>query len=190
MIDDRQRIFTSIYIIFGVGIVGGLIGIASSNFQEHNERMAKKRNMLIIQNMDEYESSLSSRLKSFSTNTVKSINVMYKTSASLSMKYFHYLTCDSFRSIQDQPISDDARSDLEVARISNNELYEMSCDCVRDIYVREYDRDIRQLRYNFIFDLIVIFFLTCIGMLIMMGIEDWSSGEAFYWACVTISTIG
>ncbi len=48
-----ERVFTSFYIIIGIAIFGSLVGIVFTFLSEHQERMAKQRNLRSFLQMKE-----------------------------------------------------------------------------------------------------------------------------------------
>lgn len=44
-VTSSERVFTSFYIIVGIAVCGSLVGVVFTFLSEHNERMAKQRNL-------------------------------------------------------------------------------------------------------------------------------------------------
>lgn len=63
-------------------------------------------------------------------------------------------------------------------------------DSLQAVNIKMFDEDLQDMRRNILqtFGLIVI--LLCTGWLSMLLIEDWNTGDAFYWSVVTITTVG
>lgn len=61
---------------------------------------------------------------------------------------------------------------------------------VREDSISAYREDLAKLRVMSVRDFVAIFLMIVFGMVVMMGIEGWHSSDAFYWATVTITTVG
>ena len=59
-ITDSEKTFTSFYIIVGIAICGSLVGIIFTYMSEHQERMAKQRNLRSFLVMKEHKKNSSS----------------------------------------------------------------------------------------------------------------------------------
>jgi len=59
-----------------------------------------------------------------------------------------------------------------------------------DVSQQAFRKDLRRLVIRFLFDALMICFAVFVGMGAMIGFEGWTPIEAFYWAVVTIATIG
>jgi voltage-gated potassium channel len=60
----------------------------------------------------------------------------------------------------------------------------------REASIAAYEEDRYQLRKSAILDFFLIWALIIFGMLVMSGIEGWSTADSFYWATETVMTVG
>jgi voltage-gated potassium channel len=61
---------------------------------------------------------------------------------------------------------------------------------LREASIAAYEEDRYQLRKSAILDFFLIWALIIFGMLVMSGIEGWSTADSFYWATETVMTVG
>jgi hypothetical protein len=59
-----------------------------------------------------------------------------------------------------------------------------------DVSEEAYTKELRRLVIQFCFDVFIICVAVFVGMGAMIGFEGWTPIEAFYWATVTIATVG
>jgi hypothetical protein len=67
---------------------------------------------------------------------------------------------------------------------------EKTFDEIRADSIQGYQEDLHKLRVQGGWNLLAVLILIIFGMGVMMGIENWNSADAFYWATVTITTVG
>ena len=61
---------------------------------------------------------------------------------------------------------------------------------IREDSISAYLEDLTQLRVQSIRDFIAIFVILIFGMAVMIIVESWSAADSFYWATVTLTTVG
>lgn len=61
---------------------------------------------------------------------------------------------------------------------------------LREVSTKAYEDEVNKLLFFLIVEFICIFVILIVGMVGMIVIEGWNSSVAFYWAAVTICTVG
>jgi hypothetical protein len=61
---------------------------------------------------------------------------------------------------------------------------------VRNDSLAAYQNELRDLRRSVVINFLVIFLVLIVGMVVMSNIEGWDNAISFYWAVVTLMTVG
>lgn len=205
-----KRVFTAFYILVGVAIFGSLFSTITTFVQDHQERMAKLRSMRAMIRMKEKEAELS---RTKSTNFSSASN--NSSSHGVPITSWHHgttiselisgsLTRSNTNTGADHQNEEFADGNMQPRRsrltheISrrlsllsfSEKKREKTLGELREASISTYEEDRQQLKKAAFTDFCVMFSLIIFGMLVMSGIEGWSTGDSFYWATVTILTVG
>ncbi len=180
---ERERVFTAFYILLGIALCGTALGAVTTFLQKHQEKMAKKRNLRTLMMMQDEEGGVDFMLPR-DTNSNKD-SVPRQSDADEGS--------GSYSMSGDRPsVSANRRISLFQMAMSFSEPKRKvkSLQELRDASINAYEEDYISLQRSSILNLIAVFAVLIFGMLIMASIEDWNHGDAFYWAVVTIMTVG
>jgi hypothetical protein len=212
-VSERERVFTAFFIIFGIAVCSSALGSMSTLLQSHQERINKQRNMRAMLLMKEEEKAEEERSKSFAASD--SIGNISLTALRSTARQDVQLTDEesatgggtvtSPMAGMDEEgadtLSDDRKKSTSVAK-RRQSLLDMAMSLsidrprkktlkeLRDASLSAFEEDYHQMMLASIFDVVAMFVILIVGMIGMHIIEGWSYGEAFYWATVTIMTVG
>ena len=78
--------------------------------------------------------------------------------------------------------------------LSNNRDYEQAdkkiVEALQKLNVDMFDEDLQDLKISALRNIALMWIIIFFGCLIMLEIEDWNFGDSYYWAIVTITTVG
>jgi hypothetical protein len=200
----NQRLFTAFYIILGIAICSTAVGTLSTILQTHHERTAKLRNIratLLMQ--DEQPSSSSSNvvfqhdletsnsLPDFPTSVYHGTTTI-ATAAPTTNTSISKTT--SINTTEDTRTVSFARTksflNLALTNLSMEKPQKKSLKELRDASLFAFQEDYYQLRKATILDIVYVFIILIVGMITMHCLEHWTLSDSFYWAVVTIFTVG
>ena len=207
----NERIFTALYVIFGIFILSAAVTAVSTAIygrynaavEERFARMALRMREERIRHSDSID--IDTHIET-TTNYGSNVDKEHR-----SMQQDHIL---KFLDMNEHSRIDGAESEQEAASLSFRQRVLSKVDGItatiippisknlqhqRDKEVLEtlqalnlsiFDEDLQEMRVNIIrtFGLIVLVML--IGWISMLLIEDWNFGDSFYWSVVTITTVG
>ena len=184
--DDEQRLFTAFYIIIGVSIGGSFIGVISSIITDHNAKLQDKRNKEVVDTFERQDKPKSSGIFAsmyhYSIDSVKSLfDSRGRARSSSSTK---------IALVSNNDKNDEMSRISENAPRSNNNIGDKTFTSIKEVYRSIYNKDLEESKFNAITDFCIIIVLICIGTIAMYSIESFTGITAFYWSCVTITTIG
>jgi hypothetical protein len=177
-LSPAERLFTAFYILVGIAICSGLLGVISTFVQDHQVRVTKQRNMRALLLM-------------------KDEDVMPTTPNSPSMSHGISLTEMEEGSGDISPKSPSLSSDSRKARRSSILDFAYSITAVkkktlaefRDASLSAYDADYKELHRTTLLDFVGIFIVLLVGMGGMAAIEGWGCADSFYCKTLTIITV-
>lgn len=216
-ISEHERVFTAFFIIFGIVVCSSALGVISTMMQAHQERVNKLRGMRAMLLMKEEEEAAEERARSFAANDMTgNISLSALRSAAqteltadeespvVSPVYTNAAAEPHSGHEEDEDGGDRKRSvssispkrrmsrgfldmamSLSIERPRKKTLKEL-----RDASLSAFEEDYYQMMIASIVDFVAIFVILIVGMIGMHIVEGWSYGEAFYWATVTIMTVG
>lgn len=178
-LSPKQRVFTAFYILLGIGICGTALGTISTFMKEHEEKMTKQRNLRAMLSMKE---------ESNDHNIQKLANAMDQNNRGRRKSGSGNGRTES----DDSSEKSGRRSRSSILSFAYNftEPKTKTLGELRNASLAAYEEDYRRLKMATIVDFIVIFLVLIFGMAVMVGIEDWTTSDAFYWATVTVTTVG
>jgi voltage-gated potassium channel Kch len=193
---EGKRVFTAFYIIVGVGIFGSLFGTITTFVSDHQERMAKLRSMRAMIRMKEELEKQQAAGTSASSHHKKALQEAMNP-LQLQQQQQEQQPTDRSSSSGEESRSNSAsvsgisrRLSFLSSPFSSEKRKEKSLEELRNASITAYEEDWNQLQRSAIIDFFVIFLLLIFGMIVMGAIEDWATGDAFYWATETIFTVG
>jgi len=192
-ITEASMLFTAFFILFGVCLGGTYVGLLISHIQEHNERLAALRDK-------EFGKKLAAiHNKKFSFNNLgatgsmehihkvigKRLSVINATIMGVELDAGSLVNDDTQTDIIDRDIIGD--NDEELDEYGLNILEEKT---MFDVSEKAFNDEVRKIVKRFFLDLFSICVAIFVGMGAMIRIEGWTPIQAFYWAVVSISTVG
>lgn len=215
-ISEHERVFTAFFIIFGIVVCSSALGVISTMMQAHQERVNKLRGMRAMLLMKEEEEAAEERARSFAANDMAgNISLSALRSAAQTeltadeespvvSPILTHAAAESHANHDEDEDGDRKRSVSSISpkrRLSRGFLdMAMSLSIerprkktlkeLRDASLSAFEEDYYQMMIASIVDFVAIFVILIVGMIGMHIVEGWSYGEAFYWATVTIMTVG
>lgn len=171
-----ERMFTSFYVLLGLVILSAVISAISDKIHQNymkksNERI--KRAASQMRNVKAQEGQRSSVMEFLDVEE----ELSEQDEASRGNSFSQHLSGKFGMSTTDSPKADKQNSKKII-------------EAMQKLNMDMFDEDLQDLKIsakrNFVLVWVMIFF----GCLIMLAIEDWNFGDSFYWAIVTITTVG
>lgn len=210
--------FTAFFIIFGIVVCSSALGVISTMMQAHQERVNKLRGMRAMLLMKEEEEAAEERARSFAANDMAgNISLSALRSAAQTelgadeespvVSPIYTNAAAEAHSGQGEDEGEDGDRKRSVSSISpkrrmSRGFLDMAMSLsierprkktlkeLRDASLSAFEEDYYQMMIASIVDFVAIFVILIVGMIGMHIVEGWSYGEAFYWATVTIMTVG
>ena len=178
---ERERIFTSFFLIVGFCMFGAFITMQVSAVASHTEHMAKARSLRNARNMNPSKSSnfLLSRLARLSRDVFRTMSTTRSTT-----------NLSTLGTINENDEVEERRMGLTGQRESTNSSSGGTTANMKAYLLSSYDQDLVEVRNQAYRNAFIAVVIVLVGMGCMMGIESWTSTTAFYWACQTITTVG
>jgi Ion channel len=132
----RQLIFGAFYVLVGVALISGAIGIVATHALEYQEKLLAEKSKIASAKMRKLAKRAAARR--LSHNTTEAVVLA---------------------------------ADVKIDK-------------------RLYDDELRDIIQSSIGLVVVVFILILVGAAVVGAIEGWTYDVAFYWACVTITSIG
>jgi hypothetical protein len=202
---DKERIFTSFFLVVGVFVFGGFLTSQAAAVAAHAERTTNDRNLRTAQNMQETglrgSSFFIDRLRRMSREVFKSS--AKPSAAAASLASIHELENENENETGYE--GDDAdnagghASSTSSSGMGASQRPAPSNDYLRSGAQTEemkktvllaFDQDIVDVRNKLRRDCIIVAATCVVGMLSMMSLEQWSTTVSFYWVCQTITSVG
>lgn len=182
--NHTTKLFTAFYILVGITVCGASLGLVSTFWLENQEQVKRKRNLKSFAAMkgqssdngggsEEQHNPLLAAAASASAAT-SAMTLSKSTDMTKSKR-------NSRKSI---------RQSFMAFSQSLTKSPEKSFEEIRNDSMKVYTDEIRSLKQSVVKNLVVIFVVLLIGMGAMYGIEGWTTTDAFYWAIVSLMTVG
>jgi hypothetical protein len=168
-----ERVFTSFYVLLGLVILSAVIAAISDKIHQN-----------YLKKSDERVKRAASRMR----------NVKAQEEQRNNMREFLEVEADedpenSIRGSLRKSVSDKLGIELERPPVNKHNEKKI-VEAMQKLNMDMFDEDLQDLsrsaKRNFVLVWVIIFF----GCLMMLSIEDWNFGDSFYWAIVTITTVG
>lgn len=187
-----QRIFTSFYVLFGVVVITAVVGSLGEIFHDENDRRAEARSRKATERMQNITASLSveealaeqerQRLDTISrddsTSDVRERSSTISVSGALD-------TMRETLSFVSARVMGPSVSNINKYAAESKMLTSMQL-----LNIQIYDEELQEIWSEVLWFLLMIALIIITGALIMLGLEGWEFWKAWYWAVVTITTVG
>jgi len=182
---EREKIFTSFFLIVGFCMFGAFITMQVSAVASHTEHMAKARSLRNARNMNASKSSnfLLSRLARLSRDVFRTMSTTRSTTNLSTLGTIN----------ENDEVEEERRLGLTGQRESTTSSGGGGGGTTANMkayLLSSYDQDLVEVRNQAYRNALIAVVIVLVGMGCMMGIESWTSTTAFYWACQTITTVG
>jgi len=184
---NASKLFTCFFILLGLILIGYFMVIMGEIIIDNDQRMRAMHRTRILTFMDKISAIRISafnhiKKKLFPPASTGSANTEYDTSAVSVVNGTSRL--QSAKAMDKEVV-------LPYDTVEMSEQDEdMSVEHVKRIHLQSFDDDFEQLRRNAISSAFLVLILLVVGSVVMHFVEGWHAVDSFYWACVTITTVG
>lgn len=186
------RLFTSFYILLGVGVGSALLGAVND---EINKSENIRKNQEDITNRTVTQLGMIESLRE--TMRITSIRIdkyIFGESASIPSTPLAALEEDEVYEGDDRlpdrrHMMRRVHGDIE-DRPVNRAAMDAQYARMHAVYLQAYNDELAQLRVDTIYSFFIIIFLLVVGSVFFYFTEDWTFDVAFYYCVVTLSTVG
>lgn len=198
---DKERIFTSFFLVIGVFVFGGFLTSQAAAVAAHAERTTNDRNLRTAQNMQETglrgSSFFMDRLRRMSREVFKSS--AKPSAAAASLASIHEIENENENGYEGDDADNAGGYSSSSSAVGGSQRPAPSNDYLRSGAQTEemkktvllaFDQDIVDVRNKLRRDFIIVAATCIVGMLSMMSLEQWSTTVSFYWVCQTITSVG
>ena len=184
---EASMLFTAFFILFGVCLGGTYVGLVISHIQEHSDRLAALKDKEFGRKLAAIHSKKISARSIGDIHKVigKRLSVMNATIMGVDHDAGTLDNDDTNADTIEPDIIGDNDEELDEYGLNKNEEKTMF-----DMSEKAFNDEVTKIVKQFFLDMFSICVAIFVGMGAMIGIEGWTPIQAFYWAVVSISTVG
>lgn len=162
-----ERIFTSFYVLLGLVILSAVISAVSDKIHKNYNEQADERVKRAASRMLNVEAQNEQR-----QNVMEFLDVEEDSTRSSFGKHLS----------EKLGLSQDTKKEAVVEKKMIEAMQKLNMDM--------FDEDLRDVKISAIRNFVLLWLIIFFGCLLMLAIEEWNFGDSFYWAIVTITTVG
>jgi hypothetical protein len=213
----NERIFTAFYVIFGIFLLSAAIASISAAIYGHYNAMVEERfarMALRMQQEKSLHSSVDIEAPAAATTTVSEEQTSINNHEQKTQNVLNFLdmvhspsvagaehqgTSASFKqriisgvegitakmSVHIHPGAADTLQQQQQQQHDQKIL-----DTLQTLNLEMFDEDLQDMRKTLFHTFTLIVLVMAVGWVSMLLIEDWNTGDSFYWSVVTITTVG
>ena len=166
-----NRVFQSFYCILGAGIVGIYFGLLTSDIMDTQEEMMKNRLVKVAVGINKYAEAKAQRLRDYQLNQ-------------------HRQLLDRIKNTDPDKLTAWDKMQFSISKVFVETEEAAALRNMKKINMQIYEEELREVRSKGLVDFFYLLISIFSGAAFMCAIEGWTFQDAFYWACVTATTIG
>jgi roadblock/LC7 domain-containing protein len=169
-IDVQNRVFGAFYVLLGAGIIAALFGIFSNSVMEQQEAVMQRRFVNLANSMAKVAADTATRMKKYQRRKLQ--------------EYYNEI-----EQMDAAEVTTFTRAKQQMFKYMLDQVLNGNSEKLQDMNLQMYEEELRQLRSKGLVDFLFVIIAVFSGALCMIRIEGWKFDDAFYWACVTVSTL-